>query len=434
MLSRCVIESRAQTWVESWVNEARQIHRLSALQVSKLKTPGYYADGAGLYLQVAPGGSKSWVYRFTRDKRTRDMGLGSAATFSLAEARDRARQARKQVADDVDPIEARAAGVRERQRQEARVLLFRDAAEGYIAAHEAGWRNAKHSYQWRATIETFANPEIGSMAVAEIEIADVMRVLSPIWREKNETASRLRGRLENILDWCKVQGLRSGDNPARWKGQLDKLLPKPSKVAKTENHPALPWQKMPQFIHELRQRPGASAKALEFVILTAARSGEARGAMWSEIDLVERVWHVPAERMKAGKPHQVPLSNEAIQLLKAMATEGMQGLIFRGRSGAQLSDMSLLAVIRRMNEPAVRWADADGKPVLVHGMRATFRMWAAEATSHPREVAEHALAHQLPDKVEASYQRSTLFEKRRLLMTEWGSYCATSVETLAQKS
>lgn len=408
---------------------ARAIERLNALQVSRLKKPGYHADGAGLYLQVAPGGSKSWVLRFKRDGKTREMGLGGASVFTLAEARERAREARKQLADKVDPIEARLEADRERRRAEAKALLFKDAASRYIAAHEAGWRNAKHGYQWTQTIESFANPHIGDMNVAAIETADVMRVLSPIWATKNETASRLRGRIENILDWCRVQGFRAGDNPARWRGHLDKLLPKPSKIAKVENHPALPWQRMPAFMQALRERPGAAARALEFAILTAARSGEVRGAMWHEIDLEARVWRVPGQRMKAGKPHDVPLSDAAISVLEAMQAEGMEGLIFRGRKDAALSDMSLLAVIRRMNAPTPVWVDKDGKPVLVHGMRASFRMWAAEASTHPRELAEFALAHQLPDRVEASYQRSTLFERRRLLMADWAAHCARPAES-----
>lgn len=409
---------------------ARAIERLNALQVTRTKKPGYYADGAGLYLQVAPGGSKSWVLRFTRDKRTREMGLGGLSAFTLAEARERAREARKLLADKVDPIEARQEAQRERRRAEAKALLFRDAASRYIAAHESGWRNPKHGYQWMATIESFANPHIGSMNVADVSTEDVMRVLSPIWATKNETASRLRGRIENILDWCRVQGFRAGDNPARWRGHLDKLLPKPSKVAKVENHPALPWQRMPAFMQALRERPGTAARALEFVILTAARSGEARGAQWHEVDLDARVWHVPGQRMKAGKPHDVPLSDAAIDVLEAMRAEGStDGLIFKGRKDDALSDMSLLAVIRRMNTPKAIWVDRDGRPALVHGMRASFRMWAAEATSHPREVAEHALAHQLPDKVEAAYMRGTQFEKRRVLMADWASYCARPAES-----
>lgn len=405
---------------------ARAIERLNALQVTRTKKPGYYADGAGLYLQVAPGGSKSWVLRFTRDKRTREMGLGGLSAFTLAEARERAREARKLLADKVDPIEARQEAQRERRRAEAKALLFRDAASRYIAAHESGWRNPKHGYQWTATIESFANPHIGSMNVADVSTEDVMRVLSPIWATKNETASRLRGRIENILDWCRVQGFRAGDNPARWRGHLDKLLPKPSKVAKVENHPALPWQQVGAFMQALRQRQGEAARALEFAILTAARSGEARGAAWSEIDFDANVWHVPGERMKAGKPHDVPLSAAALRVLKTMRAEGStDGLIFKGREGAALSDMSLLAVIRRMNAPDPIWTDRNGKPALVHGFRSTFRVWAAEATNHPREVAEHALAHQLPDAVEAAYLRSTLFEKRRVLMADWASYCDT---------
>ena len=404
---------------------AREIEKLGALQVKNAKKPGYYADGAGLYLQVAPGGSKSWVLRFTRDKRTRDMGLGSLSAFTLAEARERAREARKLLTDKIDPIEARQEAQRERRRAEAKALLFRDAASRYIAAHEAGWRNAKHGYQWRSTIENFANPVIGSMNVADVGTAEISRVLLPIWTSKNETASRLRGRIESILDWCRVQGFRQGDNPARWKGHLDKLLPKPSKVAKIENHPALPWQQAGAFMQALRQRQGEAARALEFAVLTAARSGEVRGAAWSEIDFDASVWHVPGERMKAGKPHDVPLSAAALRVLQAMQADGMEGLIFKGRAGAALSDMSLLAVLRRMNAPEPIWTDRTGKPALVHGFRSTFRVWAAEATNHPREVAEHALAHQLPDKVEAAYLRSTLFEKRRALMADWAAHCDT---------
>lgn len=404
---------------------ARAIERLNALQVTRTKKPGYYADGAGLYLQVAPGGSKSWVLRFTRDKRTREMGLGGLNAFTLAEARERAREARKLLADKIDPIEARQEVQRERRRAEARALLFNDAADRYIAAHESGWKNAKHAAQWQSTIATYAAPIIGSMDVATIATDEIMRVLLPIWTSKNETASRLRGRIESILDWCRVQGFRTGDNPARWKGHLDKLLPRPSKVAKVENHPALPWPQVPAFMQALRQRQGEAARALEFAILTAARSGEVRGAAWSEIDFDAGVWHVPGERMKAGKPHDVPLSAAALRVLQAMQADGMEGLIFKGRNAAPLSDMSLLAVIRRMNAPDPIWTDRTGKPALVHGFRSTFRVWAGEATNYPREVAEHALAHQLPDKVEAAYLRSTLFEKRRALMADWGAHCDT---------
>lgn len=403
---------------------------LNALQVAKLKQPGYFHDGGGLYLQVKPSGAKSWVFRYTWEGRKRDMGLGSVATFTLAEARERARQARQLVAEGISPIEARQDAQKARQREREMVLTFRDAAARYIADHEAGWRNAKHAYQWRQSLETFAYPVLGDMAVSDVETEDVMRVLSPMWVAKNETATRLRGRIENILDWCKVQGFRTGDNPARWKGHLGKLLPKPSKVARVENHPALPWQQAPAFMQALRDRPGAAARALEFLILTAARSGEVRGAKWSEIDATSKVWNVPGERMKAGKPHDVPLSDDALAVLDQMRAEGEDGYIFKGRGGP-MSDATMLAVIHRMNTPKVVWKDRAEKPVLVHGMRATFRMWAGEATNHPRDVAEHALAHQLPDKVEAAYMRSTLFEKRRALMTDWAVYCATVPQTAA---
>ncbi|WP_299146746.1 site-specific integrase [uncultured Comamonas sp.] len=408
----------------------RRLFALTAKQVEKTTAPGYYSDGAGLTLQVLPTGAKTWIYRFMLNGRAREMGLGGVATFTLAEARERARAARQLVQDGIDPIEARKDAVRQRQAVDAKQLTFNDAASRYIASQEAGWRNAKHSYQWRSTIENFASPFIGGMRVSAIGTEEIMRVMSPIWVSKNETAQRLRGRIENILDWCRVQGFCSGENPARWRGHLDKLLPKPSKITQVENHPALPWQQMPAFMQALRERPGSSARALEFIILTAARSGEARGATWAEIDLDDRVWHVPGNRMKAGRPHDVPLSDAAVQVLETIRTDGDSGLIFKGRKDAELSDMSVLAVIRRMNSPEPVWKDRDGRPALVHGMRASFRMWAAEATTYPREVAEHALAHQLPDRVEAAYQRSTQFEKRRALMADWGTFCTSEGKTV----
>lgn len=403
-----------------------RLFALTAKQVEKTTKPGYYGDGGGLTLQVLPSGAKTWIFRFMLNGRAREMGLGGVATFSLAEARERARAARQLVQDGRDPIEARREALAERVAGEARQVKFRDAAAMYIDAHEPGWRNAKHAYQWRQSLEAFANPIIGDMHVSAVQTAEVMRVLGPIWKTKNETAQRVRGRIENILDWCKVQGSRSGENPARWKGHLDKLLPKPSKVAPGENHPALPWQQMPAFMQALRQRSGVSARALEFIVLTAARSGEARGARWKEVDLDARVWHVPADRMKAGRAHDVPLSDAVVELLSELRVDDADGLIFKGRGGKLLSDMSVLAVIRRMNEPELIWKDIDGRPALVHGMRATFRMWAAEATNFPRDVAEHALAHQLPDRVEAAYQRSTVFKKRGALMAEWATYCTTN--------
>ena len=394
---------------------ARAIERLSALQVTKTKKPGYYCDGAGLYLQIAPGGSKSWVLRYTLDGRTRDMGLGSAATFTLAEARERAKDARKLLADKLDPIAVRQEAQRERRRAEARTLLFNDAAARYIAAHEAGWKNAKHAGQWSATLATYAAPVIGDMDVASIGTEDVMRVLKPIWTVKAETASRLRGRIESVLDWCAVQGHRSGDNPARWKGHLDKLLPARSKVQKVEHHPALPWREIGTFMQALRTMNGTAARAVELIILTGCRTSEAFNADWREIDMAQRTWTIPAVRMKAGKEHTIPLSDAAVRVLQAQAAaHGMEGYIFPGtKPGAPLSNMAGLALLKRMGR-------AD---LTVHGFRSTFRDWAGESSNHPREVIEHALAHRLKDKAEASYARGTLFEKRRVLMADWAAYC-----------
>jgi len=394
---------------------ARAIERLSALQVTRTKKPGYYCDGAGLYLQVAIGGSKSWVLRYTLDGRTRDMGLGSAATFTLAEARERAKDARKLLADKLDPIAARQEAQRERRRAEARTLLFNDAAARYIAAHEAGWKNAKHAGQWSTTLATYAAPVIGDMDVASIGTEDVMRVLKPIWTVKAETASRLRGRIESVLDWCAVQGHRSGDNPARWKGHLDKLLPARSKVQKVEHHPALPWREIGTFMQALRTMNGTAARAVELIALTACRTSEAINSTWAEFDLDNRIWTIPADRMKAGREHVVPLSDAAVKVLEVQAAEhGTDGFVFPGKNGP-LSNMAGLALLKRMGR-------AD---LTVHGFRSTFRDWAGESTAHPREVIEHALAHQLKDKAEAAYQRGDLLQKRRALMADWGCYCAT---------
>lgn len=391
---------------------ARALDRLSARRVATLKTPGLHADGGNLYLQVGPTGTKSWLFRFELAGKRFDMGLGPLSTFTLAEARERAKAARMLLADGVNPLEHRRAAVAARQSQV--VLTFDECAARYIASHESGWKNAKHADQWRATLATYASPVVGAMPVSTIETAHIMRILEPIWTVKPETASRLRGRIENVLDWARVQGYRDGENPARWRGHLDKLLPARSKVAKVAHHPALPWAEIGAFMQELRAMPGTAALALEFIILTATRTGEAINATWREIDLERRIWTIPAERMKAGREHAVPLSDPAIEVLQAQAAErGADGFVFPGKSGA-LSNMAGLQLLKRMGR-------AD---LTVHGFRSTFRDWAGEATAHPREVIEHALAHQLKDKAEAAYQRGDLLEKRRILMADWGDYCS----------
>ena len=393
----------------------RREFALTAKQVEKLAEPGRYGDGGGLYLQVLPTGAKTWVFRFMLNKRAREMGLGGVTTFSLAEARERARAARQLLADGFDPIEARREDALQRRMADASIITFDKAAEAYIDAHAAGWRNDKHRQQWENTLATYASPIIGELPVSRVDTAQVLRVLQPIWTAKPETASRLRGRIESVLDWARVQGYREGENPARWKGHLDMTLPARAKVAKVVHHPALPWREIGPFMQELRGMPGAAALAVEFIILTACRTSEAINAQWREFDLSAKVWTIPADRMKAGKEHAIPLSDRAIGILRALRDQSEGEFVFPGPKGGPLSNMAGLQLLKRMNR-------AD---LTVHGFRSTFRDWAGESTAHPREVIEHALAHQLKDKAEAAYQRGTLFEKRRALMADWAAYCGT---------
>ncbi len=296
-------------------------------------------------------------------------------------------------------------------------MPFAEAASKYIAAHEAGWKSAKHAAQWSATLEAYANPIIGRIPVADIEVAHVMRVLDPIWMTKTETASRVRGRIESVLDWATVRGFRKGDNPARWRGHLDNLLAPRAKVQKVEHHAALDYREVGAFMTELRVMEGLGARALEFAILTATRSGEVRGAVWSEFDMGAAVWTIPANRMKAGKELRVPLSPDALKLLNALPRISGTDLVFPSSKNTQLSDMTLTAVLRRM-----------GRDVTAHGFRSSFRDWAGETTAYAREVIEHALAHQLTDKAEAAYARGSLFDKRRRLMADWAKHCGTVVK------
>jgi integrase len=388
---------------------------LTALQVKKLSEPGYYADGGGLYLQVARGGSKSWIFKFKVAGKSREMGLGSVNTFSLAEARERAREQRQKLADGIDPIAAKREDALQRRMADANIITFNKAAEGYINAHAPGWRNDKHRQQWENTLATYASPIIGDLPVSRVDTAQVLRVLQPIWTAKAETASRLRGRIESVLDWARVQGYREGENPARWKGHLDMTLPARAKVAKVEHHAALPWREVGAFMRELQAMPGASALAVQFIILTACRTSEAINAEWREFDLIGKVWTIPAERMKAAKEHVIPLSEAALRILAELRDQSDGDYVFPGPKGKPISNMAGLALLKRMGR-------AD---LTVHGFRSTFRDWAGESTAHPREVIEHALAHQLKDKAEAAYQRGTLFEKRRVLMADWAAFCNT---------
>lgn len=390
----------------------RKIARLNALQVAKLSKPGYYPDGGNLYLQVAAGGSKSWLFRYTLEGKQREMGLGGLSAFSLAEARERAAEQRKLLADGIDPLTVKREKLLAQRMADANIITFNKAAAAYIEAHAPSWKNPKHRQQWENTLAQHAGPELGGLPVSRIGTPQIIRVLEPIWTTKNETASRLRGRIEQILDWATVRNYRAGDNPARWRGHLDKLLPKPSKVQKVQHHRALPFAQMHGFMADLRKREGMAARALEFVILTAARSGEVRGARWPEIDLEAGIWVVPGERMKAGREHRVPLSKQALALLEALPRIKGNDLVFPAPRGGVLSDMALNALVRRM--------EVDAVP---HGFRSTFRDWCGESTNYPRDLAEQALAHTLESKVEAAYRRGDALEKRRQMMQAWADYC-----------
>jgi len=388
---------------------------LSALAVSKLIAPGMHAVGGvdGLYLRVSDTGARSWIVRLTVDGKRREMGLGGFPDVTLAEAREKARGARSDLRMGVDPVEQRRQARSARQALKATQRTFADCAKAYIEAHSDGWRNAKHRAQWPATFETYVYPTMGAILVSEITQAHVLEVLRPIWKAKTQTATRLRGRIEQVMSWATAAGYRQGENPARWTGLLDQLLPAPGKVSKVQHHRALPIDQVPAFILALRQHEGLSAKALEFAILTAARSGEVRGATWSEIDLQAGVWTVPGERMKAGREHRVPLSSQAAKLLQALPRIEGTDYVFPAPRGGQLSDMALTALMRRMKVDAVP-----------HGFRSTFRDWCSERTNYPRDLAEQALAHAIESKVEAAYRRGDALEKRRGMMQAWADYCA----------
>lgn len=393
----------------------KRVHnRLTALGVQRKKKPGHYADGGGLYLRVSPTGARSWLFRYRWQGKTRhDMGLGSAETVSLAQARTKASQWRAVLSEGQNPLQVR-------QQSEAALvassMTFKDCAAAYIAAHRDGWRNAKHVAQWNSTLEAYAYPVFGPLTVSEIDTAHVMRALEPIWKDKTETASRLRGRIEVILDWARVRGFRDGDNPARWRGHLKNLLPARSKVQRVRHHPALPYSEIGHFMQDLRAQEGEAARALEFLILTAARTSEVIGATWDEIDLSGATWMIPASRIKAGRDHRVPLSPPAIKLLKAQAKIQQGPWLFAGgKHGKPLSSNAMLALLKRMKR----------SDLTAHGFRSTFRDWAAERTNYPREIAEAALAHRIPDATERAYRGGDLFEKRTRLMAEWARYCGT---------
>jgi integrase len=394
---------------------------LTPLAVSKLTKPGTHAVGgvAGLALRVYPKGQRAWVLRTMVAGKRREFGLGGYPSVSLSSAKDRARATLDKIFSGLDPIE-------EKQRQrsalraaKAKAVSFSKVAEQYIAQHEAGWKNPKHAAQWVTTLSTYAFPVIGSVTVASVDTPLVIKVLEPIWTKKTETASRLRGRIEVILDYATAKGLRDGPNPARWKGHLALTLPARRKVAPVQHHAAIPVLEMPAFMRQLRGMDGVSARALEFLTLTAARSGEVRGMTWGEVDLINKLWTVPASRMKAKKEHRVPLSDAALLILESIKRVNGVNLVFPGTRGGALSDMSLTAVMRRMGVEAVP-----------HGLRSSFRNWSAEMTSYPKEVAEMALAHTVSSATEAAYRRGDLLERRRPMMADWAEFLALSSPTL----
>jgi len=392
---------------------------LTSKRVERAKA-GRFHDGDGLYLRVKPSGAKSWLLRYEIAGRERWMGLGKTSAFTLKEARRRAREQRQLLADHVDPIDHRRAARAKEAAAKASSITFTEAAQRFFDQHEGGWRNAKHRQQFINSLQSYAFPVIGNMPVGEIDAKAVLRVIDPIWMSKTETASRVRGRIERILDWCTVRGHRLGDNPARWKGFLSEALPDRSQVARVDHHAALPYRDVPGFMQQLRAREGMAARALEFTILTVARTNEVIGAKWSEIDLGTKMWTVPAGRMKGGRRHVVPLSARAAELLQALPKEDADGFIFVGpREGSGLSNMSMTAVLRRMGYGHVT----------VHGMRSAFRDWAAEQTNFAREVAEMALAHAVGDKVEQAYRRGDLFGKRQKLAELWSRFCSSSPAT-----
>lgn len=409
----------------------RRSPELKATQVAALKAIGYHPVGGvdGLYLQIASAQARSWILRVSVAGKRREMGLGRFPEVTLADARNQGRQAREAIRGGVDPIAVRASQRSEAAAQRASAMTFEDCARSFIEEQSAGWKNAKHAQQWENTLAQHAHPKLGKLHVRDVQLPHVLAVLQPLWRTKTETASRLRGRIEQILDWATVRKYRTGENPARWRGHLDKVLPAPRRVTSVEHHSALDVDQIGDFMRLLRELSGMGARALEFTILTAARSGEVRGALWSEIDLDRAVWTVPAARMKKGKEHRVPLSPPALALLKDLPRVVGDDLVFLGTkrqgdgSATPLSDMTLTAVLRRA-----------GVNATTHGMRSTFRDWAGERTSHAREVIEHALAHQLKDKAEASYARGDLFDRRRSLMSDWANFLSSVRGSLVKAS
>jgi integrase len=416
---------------------------LTAKKIARLrKTPGRYIDGGdlgrSLYLQTTARGA-SWLLRYEVNHRERWMGLGSLADFSLKDARARAKAARRLLADGIDPLEQKRADKTARAAAAAKTISFRFAAQAYFDSNEKKWRNDKHRKQFTSTLETFVYPKIGDRPVADIDIGAVLLVLEQkhkdypeqrLWDAIPETSNRIRNRIESVLDWSSTRGYRGkADNPARWEGHLENVLPARQKIQKTKHQPALPYSEIPRFMTALRQRNGVTARALEFLTLTAARSGAVLGATWSEINLADKLWIVPVERAGAKiigddvKPRKIPLSDRCIEILKALPKEAGNPHLFIGeKKGRGLAAASLSFMTKEMKFEST----SPGCLTVPHGLRSTFKDWVSETTSYPNMISEAALWHTVADKVEGAYRRGDLFEKRRKLMSEWASYCATS--------
>lgn len=409
---------------------------LTALSVGRLRHPGgnignvTFAVGnvAGLMLQCTPTGARTWILRTIVGTKRRSIGLGGYPDVSLAEAIKRAREVRDKIRAGVDPVEERKAARAALAASQARGLTFGDAVDRYLTAKLDAFENAKHRAQWKMTLETYACPELGSMLVSDIGVQDVLRVLEPIWRTKTETASRLRGRIEAVLAWATVAGHRTGDNPARWAGNLKEMLPAASKVKDGGNQPAVSLDDSARWFSEVRKREGAGSRALEFLALTACRSGEVRGATWDEIDIDKALWIIPAARMKMNREHRVPLSHDAVALLKALPRIDGNSLVFTAARGGMLSDMTLSATMRRIHDAEVEAGGAgfidraSKRPAVPHGLRSTFRDWVSERTTYPGDMAETALAHKVSNAVEAAYRRGDMIEKRKRMMTAWTDF------------
>ncbi len=409
----------------------KKVRGLSALEVKRLRHTGRggnatFAVGgvSGLYLQLAPTGARSWILRSKVGERRRHIGLGGFPDVTLAQAREKAREAKQQIANGEDPIEDRKARKAALFAEQQRGITFRDAKEKFLVGKLAEFDNPKHRKQWRATLDTYADPGLGNMLVSEISVADIQRTLEPIWIGKNETASRLRGRIEAVLAWATVAGHRQGDNPARWKGNLDAVLPKSSRIAKVKHHPALALDDATEWFAAIKQREGMATRALEFKAMTLARSGEVRGATWDEISFKDRVWIVPAQRMKGRAEHRVPLTENAIDLLKSLDRFAGGNFIFPAPRGGKLSDAALSACMKRVNHARIGgFLDSrSGKAAVPHGLRSTFRDWCGERTDFPRDMAEIALAHNVGSEVERAYRRGDMLEKRRKMMSAWEDF------------